>query len=183
MTNFLVSLFRSSMDSTDVPLPIRLGLISPAFKSGDKVKPENYRPISLTNHVSKVFERVIRPQMLSYLEEKGLFDDTNHGSRPGRSTLSQLLIQYNWTLQTLLQGDNVDLLYLDFQKAFDKVDFGILLMKLKNLGIAGKLGAWLGAFMMGRQQSVQVGDATSTWSEVVSGIPQGSVIGPYYSSS
>ena len=76
-------------------------------------------------------------------------DNTNHGSRPGRSTLSQLLNQYDWTLETLLTGANVDLLYLDLEKAFDKVDFGIILAKLKNLGIGGKLGAWHGSFVMG----------------------------------
>ena len=64
-------------------------------------------------------------------------DETNHGSRPGRSTLTQLLDQYDWTLETLLSGANVDLLYLDFSKAFDKVDFGKLLAKLRALGITG----------------------------------------------
>ena len=116
MIRFLVLLYRLSMDSTDVPLLIRLGLISPAFKSGDRALPKNYRPISLTNHLSKVFERLIRPQVVEYLESRGLFDSTNHGSRPGRSTLSQLLDQYNWTLETLLTGSNVDLLYLEFEK-------------------------------------------------------------------
>ena len=116
--------------------------------------------------------------MVDFLDELGLTDDTNYGSRPGRSTLSQLLEQYDWTLEALLQGSNVDLLYLDFEKAFDKVDFGKLLAKLKNLGIVGKIGAWLGSFMMGRQHAVKVGDKISAWIDVTSGIPQGSVIGP-----
>ena len=80
----------------------------------------------------------------------------------------------------LENGDNLDVIYLDFEKAFDKVDFGLLLAKLKALGITGKLGTWLGSFMIGRKQAVKIEDQVSEWVEVISGIPQGSVIGPLF---
>ena len=103
MSSFLVKLYRQSMDNSDLPILTRTGRISPVYKAGDKSLPKNYRPISLTTHVSKVFERVVRPQIVDFLEAMGLTDETNHGSRPGRSTLSQLLEQYDWTLETLVR--------------------------------------------------------------------------------
>ena len=67
---------------------------------------------------------------------------------------------------------------LDFAKAFDKVDFGLLLLKLRKMGVSGPLGRWLGRFLLQRLQAVRVGAGVSSWSRVVSGIPQGSVLGP-----
>ena len=79
MTNFLVLLFRSSMDSSDVPQLVWTALITPAFKAGERSQAKNYRPIALTSHLSKVFERVIRPQIVFFLESLGLMDGTQHG--------------------------------------------------------------------------------------------------------
>ena len=73
---------------------------------------------------------------------------------------------------------NVHLRYLDFAKAFDKVDFGVVLKKLKTLGVRGKLGRWIHCFLTGRTQKVVVGGASSSIKVVISGVPQGSVLGP-----
>ena len=105
-------------------------------------------------------------------------DETQHGSRAGRSTLSQLLEHQDEILKELEQGNNVDTVYLDFSKAFDKCDHGILLHKIRKLNIKGKLGCWLQNFLKNRKQAVIVDRVKSTWSEIISGIPQGSVLGP-----
>ena len=178
MLSFITHVPKVSFAHGDVPLDIKSALISPIFKGGDRSLPKSYRPVALTSHLSKVFERVIRVQIMDYLESRGLLDGSQHGSRGGRSTLSQLLIQQEKLLSLLEDGDNVDLVYLDFSKAFDKVDLGLLLLKVKALGINGALGRWLARFILGRRQAVKVGSRTSKWSSVISGVPQGSVLGP-----
>ena len=89
---------------------------------------------------------------------------------------------YYLTMKKIIEGlenkNPVDVVYLDFAKAFDKVDHGILLHKLRDSGITGKLGVWLHCFLTKREQSVAVGGAVSKPSIVTSGVPQGSVLGP-----
>ena len=116
--------------------------------------------------------------MVSFLEESGFLDSSQHGSRPGRSTLTQLLQQYEHVLDLLGRGLNVEVCYLDFSKAFDKVDLGLLIKKLHLLGIRGSLGSWISNFILNRRQAVKVGPVISSWSLVQSGVPQGSVLGP-----
>ena len=178
MTTFIHKLIRTSLDETDVPLILRLALIAPIYKGGDRSSPAEYRPIALTSHLCKIIEKVIRRYLVKHLEDAGLIDDAQHGSRPGRSTLSQLLSQHDKVLDMLLQGMNVLILYLDFSKAFDKVDLGLLINKVKDLGIEGKMGRWIASFITDRLQAVRVGSCTSEWKEVISGVPQGSVLGP-----
>ena len=178
MEIYMVKLFRRSLDNADVPNMMREALISPIFKGGETRLCSNYRPVALTGHIGKVMERIIRPQLMDYLEANELLDPGQHGCRPGRSTFTQLLQQYNMCLDLLLEGSNIDIIYLDFAKAFDKVDLSILMKKLRDLGISGRLGHWIGNFITSRKQRIRVGDKVSDWKDVASGVPQGSVLGP-----
>ena len=101
-----------------------------------------------------------------------------HGFPSGRSRLSQLLEHHNKIFEELEMSNNVDVIYLDFVKAFDQVDHGILLNKLKKIAIIGKIGVWLHNFLSNRQQCVAVNGTTSSEAQVRSGIPQGSVLEP-----
>ena len=130
------------------------------------------------NHVGKISEKVVRQDIIQHLDFNGLWDSRQHGSRAGRSTVSQLLCHYDTILVAMEQGHNMDTIYLDFSKAFDKVDHSILLQKVKNVGICGNLGNWIGSFLLNRTQSVKVGNSVSDRIEIVSGVPQGSVLGP-----
>ena len=87
-----------------------------------------------------MFEKAARKFIVAFLEEHSLFNPTQHGFSLGRSCLSQLIDHYDHITQLLEKGENVDVRYLDFAKAFDKVDFQVILKEIKQLGISGKLG-------------------------------------------
>ena len=97
-----------------------------------------------------MLERVIRRDIVDYLTAHDLWDACQHGSRASHSTISQLLAHQDFILQSLEERENVDVIFLDFSKAFDRVDHSVLLSKVKALGMKGNLGAWLGTFLLGR---------------------------------
>ena len=96
------------------------------------------------------------------MEENNLINPGQHGFRTGRSCLSQLLAHFETITQILEEGDNVDVIYLNFSKAFDKVDFLVTLRKIKNLGITGNIGKWIYSFLTDRTQSVIVNGMKSS---------------------
>jgi ribonuclease P/MRP protein subunit RPP40 len=171
-------LWRNSLDSGVIPGLLKTSKISPIHKGGLKSVPKNYRPVALTSHLIKVMEKILRNAIVKYLEENNLMNDNQHGFRIFRSCLSQLLDHYDLLLEIIQSKKNADVVYLDFCKAFDVVDHHILLRKLKSLGITGKVGKWIYQFLTGRTQYVTVNGKPSNTAPVVSGVPQGSVLGP-----
>ena len=114
--------------------------------------------MALTSHIVKVFERVVRRALVSHLDNHHLLPDGQHGFRAMRSTLTQLLSYWDKMLDKIEAGGGVDAIYLDFPKAFDKVEHGVLLHKLKECGVTGRVGCWIAAFLdsSSRQQAVVV---------------------------
>ncbi len=130
-----------------MPETTLLAFITPILKSVDRSVPANYRPVSLTNHMTKIFERVLRLHIVEHLERNGLMNKAQHGFRARHSTITQLLNYTDSVLSMLEEGNPVDAIYLDFSKAFDKVDHHILLKKVEGLGIKGKLLEWIRVFL------------------------------------
>ena len=174
----LCVLWRKSLDSGVMPDDINLAYITPIFKGGDKSVPANYRPVALTNHITKAFEKIIKQEIVYHLSTNHLFNNTQHGFTSQRSTLTNLIEYYESILLLLENYQYVDAIYLDYSKAFDKCDHDIILHKLDNLGIRGKLNTWISAFLKRRQQMVVVQGVKSNPVWCVSGVPQGSSPGP-----
>ena len=166
------------MDISYIPEKLRGVWVTPIWKNTDREDPADYRPISITNHILKVIERVIRKVMAGYLNDNNLISDDQHGARSGRSTLTQLLSQHDSIVESLSQDNNLEVIYLDFSKAFDLVDVSIMLDKTRKMGINEKILKWLKCFLTNREQKVRVNNTLSTPRNMTSGVPQGSVLGP-----
>ena len=154
------------------------GVISPIFKKGKRCDPGNYRPVSITAVLSKVMESLIRDALVSHMMKHNLFADQQHGFVPLRDCITQLLLCLeDWT-GLIESGEPFDIIYTDFSKAFDSVPHKRLMVKLESYGIRGDILNWIESFLSGRTQCVAVEGIHSTWKKVLSGIPQGSVLGP-----
>ena len=120
----------------------------------------------------------MKEEMVSHLLANQLITKDQHGFLSKKSVTSQLLECTNDWTKCIADQKPFDIVYLDFSKAFDSVSHTKLLQKLSSYGFSGLLLSWLKAFLWRRKQRVLVGDAYSDYADVVSGVPQGSVLGP-----
>ena len=174
----IAKIWRLSLDNALLPEGKAQSIVTPIHKGGERCLPANYRPVALTNHLIKIFERIVRKKITEHMDTNNLFNQSQHGFRAGRSTVTQLLQFLDEIFFRLEMGNEVDIVYLDFAKAFDKVDHGILLYKLECMGIGGKLLRWIEIFLRRREMRVRVENELSSPVDVTSGVPQGSVLGP-----
>ena len=145
-------------------------------KKGSVHNPNEYRPVSLTCIMCKVYEKLIREYILDGIE--AVLSSKQHGFMRGRSCLSNLLETMDAVNDLLAEGGCADILYFDFSKAFDSVPHHRLLVKLKNFGIPDDILGIVENFLAGRSMRVKVGDEYSEIKYILSGVPQGSVLGP-----
>ena len=167
----LCHLYTKCLQNSSLPKEWLVHCITPVYKSGSKELMTNYRPISLLCIVSKVLERLVYNKIMPFLLNS--FSTYQFGFLPKRSATQQLLLVLNTIHKAIHTSKAVDILYLDFRKAFDTVSHDKLLGKLWSIGIRGNLWQWFKAYLSNRHQCVKINNNFSSMLPVISGVPQG----------
>nr|VZI45745.1 unnamed protein product [Spirometra erinaceieuropaei] len=174
----LAHIFRSSFELGKLPSEWKTANIFPIYKGGARTNANNYRPVSLTCICCKIMEAIVKKAAMEFLEQGHLISDLQYGFRQNRSCLSSLLLSTEQWTRALDEDGRVDVIYTDFKKAFESVPHKRLIYKLSEIAIRGRLLTWIIDFLTGRSQTVCIEASRSTPTPVLSGVPQGSVLGP-----
>ena len=171
-------IFKDCLSEGKFPHEWKKANVVPVHKKGNKQSLENYRPISLLPICSKIFERLIYNEMFTFFTENNLISPNQSGFRPGDSCVNQLLAITHEIYKWFDEGFEVRGVFLDISKAFDKVWYEGLLLKLNQNGISGNLLKLLRDFLSYRKQRVVLNGQHSSWDNVKAGVPQDSILGP-----
>ena len=167
----LARIFNLSLKEGVVPFEWKEANIIPLFKKGSRNKSENYRPVSLTSVICKLLERLIKDHMVDFLVKHKLLNSSQHGFLKARSCLTNMLCFLEEITKWIDVRSPVDIIYLDFQKAFDKVPHQRLLLKLKAHGIGDSITDWIEQWLTVRRQRVVEDGEVSNWKSVLSVVP------------
>ena len=174
----LAIIYNKSIQTGIVPDDWKKANVSAVFKKGQRYDPANYRPVSLTCLCCKTLEHIIVSSVMKHVDSHKILTDCQHGFRARRSCETQLVTLTHDLASSLDSGIQTDMVVLDFSKAFDRVPHQRLMRKLHHYGIRGSTHHWIASFLSGRTQRVVVEGSSSDSAPVVSGVPQGSVLGP-----
>ena len=171
-------IFHKTLETGQLPRKWLDAVITPIFKKGQRCLPENYRPVSLLSIICKILESIITPQIVNHIKNNNLACSQQHGFTKGKSTTRNLLEALNIWTEAIMHDIPVDVLFLDYAKAFDSVPHKRLLKQVQSFGIKGRALDWITAFLTDRRQQVRANGETSAFTPVLSGVPQGSILGP-----
>lgn len=172
------AIFQKSLESGETPAAWREAYITPLYKKGSRLVAANYRPVSLTSIACKIMEGIIKDRIYRHMHSLKLISPEQHGFVRQKSCTTNLLESVDLITKALSERRGVDVVYLDFAKAFDTVPHQRLMLKLSAYGINAEIMKWIEGFLFNRRQRVRQGEFLSDWGSVTSGVPQGSVLGP-----
>lgn len=183
ISEVLADIFNQCIIKETFPQKLKLAKIKPIFKKGDKLNPENYRPISLLPVFSKVFERILYNRLLQFLDKCNILNRNQFGFRKGRSTTCAVFEFTDSVLKALDNNSNARGIFADLSKAFDLVNHKILIQKLDHYGVRGTVNNLFSSYLNNRTQTVQLPSLSgnsfaSEFLPVSHGVPQGSILGP-----
>lgn len=173
-------MFQSFLDHAFVPDSWKQANVTPVHKGKGKATSDtsSYRPVSITSILCRTFERLLNRAVLTFLEENSVLLPSQHGFRPNRSCETALTTITNYISHSIDSRTPVDLIQLDLSNAFDTLNHNLLIRKAALVGLRGSLLLWLARFVTGRTQRVLYGGSRSRSYPALSGVPQGSVLGP-----
>ena len=161
-----------------MPESCKIAVVNPIYKAGDHEDPGNYRPISILPVLGKTIESFVNSQLTQYLDDRGVISKHQYGFRKDHSTTYLMLDLFDKIYMAKSKQRHPAIIFLDIKKAFDTVHHDILIKKLKHYGIRDTVLNWFKSYLTGRRQQTRVGGRFSNVHEVISGVPQGSILGP-----
>ena len=167
-----------SLSSGTFPDILKIAKVCPIYKSGEKCSFANYRPISILPSFSKVFEKVVANRLMFFFDSCNILIKNQYGFRKNHSTYMAIMAMYDKISTAIDKGEFAVGVFIDLSKAFDTLDHEILLAKLDYYGVRGVALNWFKSYLKNRQQYVHLNGASSALSNIVCGVPQGSILGP-----
>lgn len=176
--NSITILFNDCITHSTFPNSMKIARVIPLHKKGRKDLLDNYRPISLLPSISKIFERLLHDQLYEYFETHGIFDDSQYGFRQRRSTELAAAQLVNTIRQNNSKGRKTIGIFLDLSKAFDTINHNILISKLHMYGLSKKSVNLIASYLYSRRQYIDINGTCSSIRPLLTGVPQGSILGP-----
>ena len=179
LTSSLTSLFNKSLTSGIIPADFKRARVTPIYKGkGELDDYGNYRPISVVPHIAKILEKCVQSQLMTYLDSHSLISVNQSAFLKGHSTVTATHKVFEDVLDDINDGFINAMCLIDLTKCFDTIDHNLLTKKLERYGIKGSELRWFSNYLSDRTQAVQINNVMSDFKPLLTGVPQGSVLGP-----
>lgn len=174
----LAKLINKSINNGIFPNNLKIARVVPVFKTGDSLNPSNYRPISVLNSLSKIFEKCLYKRLSQHLDNNSILSQHQYGFTQGSNTTAACVNLTQYITTELDKKQHVSCVFLDIRKAFDTVNHRLLCKKIKQLKLPKHIYKVLKTYLLNRPQIVAIGTKNSDPRNIINGVPQGSILGP-----